>query len=113
MNPLPKVNDCQGCDACCLHMGYPAFVVGDTSTPAEPHWDLLPDDLKQELVAYIENYQSPPAGELDGPCFWLDHDSRLCKHHQYRPEVCRRFQVGSKECRDWRDFYRDRIHTGD
>ena len=113
MNPLPTVNDCHGCGACCLHMGYPAFIQGSDSQPAELHWTALPRELKQELMAYIADYQPPPAGELDGPCCWLDQATRLCKHHQDRPAVCRGFAVGSDGCLEWREFYGDRIQTGD
>ncbi len=113
MNRLPTVSDCHGCGVCCLHMGYPAFIQGSDSQPAEPHWNALPRQLKQELMAYIADYRPPPAGELDGPCFWLDQETRLCTHHQDRPAVCRDFTVGSDGCLEWREFYGDRIRTGD
>ena len=65
-------------------------------------------DLKADLLAYMASYQKP-AGPLDGPCVWFDHDTRQCKHHEHRPRVCRDFQVGSKDCLAWRDHYRDKI----
>jgi Fe-S-cluster containining protein len=133
---LPVANDCQGCGVCCLHMGYPTFIrsvpplsaeriaadpdlrrqAEDEQTrrqllagqAGEPYWEQLPDQLKQQLDDYIQSYQ-PPAGELDGPCIWLDRTSRRCKHHQYRPRVCRDFRVGSRGCQDWREHYRDLI----
>ncbi len=93
-------------------MGYPVYIQGAESIPAEPHWQTLPESLKRELLAYIDQYQSPPPGQLDGPCFWLDEGTRLCKHHSDRPEVCRRFAVGGKGCFQWRAFYRDKIEPG-
>ena len=65
----------------------------------------MPADLKSTLLAYIDSYQPPPQGELDGPCIWLDRESGLCKHHQFRPQVCREFQTGGRGCLDWRAVY--------
>lgn len=113
MKSLPTVVDCQGCGLCCLHMGYPAYIQGDGSRPAESNWLALPEPLKRDLLSYIGQYQPPAAGELDGPCCWLDEETRLCKHHQYRPDVCRKFDVGGKDCLDWRRFYQDKIVSGD
>ncbi len=102
---LPVINDCRNCGVCCLHMGYPAFMEPVESSHDAQYWRALPDHLKQELLDYIAACEAPPAGQLDGPCIWLDPDTRLCKHHEYRPRVCRDFEIGSKECRDWRKHY--------
>jgi len=110
---LPTVTDCRGCGACCLHMGYPAFIHGSRSQPDEPHWIRLPAELKSELLAFVDAYQPPAAGELDGPCCWLDSETRLCKHHEHRPNVCRNFAVASQGCLEWRDFYQENIATGE
>jgi Fe-S-cluster containining protein len=103
---LPTVTDCEGCGVCCLHMGYPAFVHGLESQDDEQHWTSLPSELKTELQRFIAEYAAPDAGQLDGPCFWLDPETRKCKHHRHRPRVCRDFQVGSQGCLDWRAEYR-------
>ncbi len=108
---LPTVSDCDGCGVCCFHMGYPEYIRQSGNQPDEEHWTSLPDDLKEELIRYIASYRKPPAGELDGPCFWLDMETRRCRHHQHRPNVCRDFQVGSKDCRAWRDHYQDQINN--
>ena len=106
--PLPTL-DCGNCGVCCLHMGYPSYVTGNESQPAESHWIDMPKDLKLELLSYIENYDAPSGGELDGPCCWYDPATRRCKHHQHRPNVCRSFVAGGQGCLDWREHYRDRI----
>ena len=108
---LPTIDDCNGCGVCCFHMGYPSYVTGSETQPAEPHWVSLPEDLRVELEEYVATYQPPKDGELDGVCFWLDPKTRLCKHHEYRPNVCRDFPVGGSGCRGWRDHYRDQIQT--
>ncbi len=69
----------------------------------------MPIDLKHELVDYIESYEAPPAGQLDGPCIWFDLQTRTCKHHEHRPSVCRDFEIGSSQCREWRKHYQEII----
>lgn len=102
---LPTVENCEGCGVCCLHMGYPAFIDGSGDTPAEIHWVQLPESLRRELIDFQSSYQHPPAGELDGPCVWLNQETGLCRHHEYRPNVCRDFEVGCTDCLGWRKHY--------
>ena len=106
---LPTIDDCQGCGVCCMHMGYPAFLTGNDQQPAEDAWTRLPDHLRSELQEVIENYQAPEPGQLDGPCVWLDLETRRCIHHTFRPRVCRDFSVGSRGCIEWREHYHDKI----
>lgn len=108
-NPLPTVSDCGGCGVCCLHMGYPEYIRGPDDQPIEEYWAAMPTELQDELIEYIAQYERPAAGELDGPCVWLDPKSRRCKHHEFRPRVCRDFQVGSKDCLAWREFYHEKL----
>ncbi|MEM9585891.1 MAG: YkgJ family cysteine cluster protein [Planctomycetota bacterium] len=101
-NEKPK--DCSGCCACCMHMGYPEYITGDPNHPDHGYWQSVPEDLKQQLIQYQASYQRPK-GEMDLPCVWLDQDTKQCRHHEYRPSVCRRFQVGCRDCLGWRDVY--------
>ena len=100
---LPTITDCEGCCACCLHMGYPAFVHDSPGQADEAHWTSLPRALKKELLDYIAEYEAPGPGQLDGACFWLDQETRRCKHHQHRPQVCRDFRIGGQDCLGWRE----------
>jgi Fe-S-cluster containining protein len=81
--------------------------------PGEPLWHQLPADLKQELETHMKQYRRPDYDgtleSFDGPCIWLDMETRMCKHHTHRPDVCRDFETGSKACLDWRKVYQDRI----
>ena len=92
-----------------MHMGYPAYLHDLQTQPDEVHWTNLPSELKEQLLRYIANYKPPREGELDGPCVWLNLDSRRCEHHEYRPQVCRDFDIGSQDCLDWRAHHRDSI----
>ncbi len=124
---LPIVESCVGCGACCFHMGYPAFNVPESElirgssvdiSIADPgsveyldrlRWNSLPDDLREDLQQVIKNYSAPTTGVLDGSCVWLDPETRLCRNHLHRPQVCRDFEIGCKKCHEWRVVYRDQI----
>ncbi len=129
------VDRCDGCGVCCLHMGYPAFMlpreeIGEDRIDQDPdcqallqagwtrqelqdgyegesHWHRLPADLKQQWIDYVRKYRSN--GDLDGPCFWLDPVTRKCRHHEFRPRVCRDFEIGSPACLQWRSHYQNQI----
>lgn len=134
---LHVIHDCEGCGVCCLHMGYPAFLLprepfdkeqikndpkcqelldrGWTEqelmdgSSGESYWHTLPAELKEDWIAFTDSYERP--GELDGPCFWFDKETRQCKNHEYRPRVCRDFEVGSELCHQWRREYSSIIKT--
>ncbi len=136
MTGLPIVENCHGCGVCCLQMGFPTFMLpakplSDDEIDADPklyerakdpnirkhlrdghpgesYWHTLPENLRSELLAYWED-QSENINQIDGPCIWLDPTTRLCKHHEYRPRVCRDFDINSLVCRQWRSHYRDLI----
>jgi Fe-S-cluster containining protein len=136
MTGLPIVDDCHGCGVCCLQMGFPTFMLpakplteveidADPELrqrakdpdirqhlldghPGESFWHNLPQHLRLELEEFWEVHAGK-TDSLNGPCIWLDQVTRQCKHHEYRPLVCRDFDVGSIECQEWREHYRDRI----
>ena len=81
--------------------------------PGESWWHELPDELKHPLLEHMRQYVRPDYNgtleSFDGPCIWLDMETRQCKHHQHRPNVCRDFETGCGECLQWRREYADRI----
>jgi Fe-S-cluster containining protein len=89
------------------------------SPPVEPHpafepdyscqgdWRRLPPELKAELEAYYLERKAgtvtSDAGRItpesgDRPCLWLDLSTRKCRHYEYRPDLCRKFEVGGDGC---------------
>lgn len=32
------------------------------------------------------------------PCLWFDTETRKCRHHDHRPQICRDFDVGNEHC---------------
>jgi Fe-S-cluster containining protein len=81
--------------------------------PGESYWHAMPKELKEEWSAHVAQYSKPEYGEdpstFDGPCIWLDMETRQCKNHEFRPRICRDFETGSPECLEWRSYYRDKI----
>lgn len=84
-----------------------------SGNPGEPHWHSMPDTLRAEWESFVGGYQVPVYGSspesFDGPCIWLDPDTRRCKNHAHRPRVCRDFSIGSAACQQWRAYYSDKI----
>ena len=141
-NSLPMIADCNGCGVCCFHMGYPAFILPRqpmtqqqidadpelvakikkaprlndellAGNPGESYWHDLPDDLRSQWQAYVDQYALPTYGDdpstFDGPCIWFDMETRQCQNHEHRPRICRDFETGSSECLSWREYYQDKI----
>ncbi len=110
---LPVIADCHGCGVCCLHMGYPPYIRPTADREGESWWYTLPETLRLEIDQVIASYQAPnydgTVENLDGPCCWFDLESKQCRHHLYRPNVCRDFETGSQRCQEWRKHYATRI----
>jgi Fe-S-cluster containining protein len=102
---LPTEADCKGCGACCRHVGHPMFKrYGGRTLPAEEPWRKLPRRLKREVLNHyrrlVREFRAglrPAVDDYGEPCTWLQADG-TCKHHEYRPEVCRDFEVGEEDC---------------
>ena len=76
---------CQRCGKCCKKMGLPPFVsvlfIHDEIAEVAPN---MPEELKAEVLA------TPYTEDANGvPCSWFDPETRLCRHWEYRPKVCR------------------------
>jgi Fe-S-cluster containining protein len=65
----------------------------------------LPPELREELLAYMYRVQFGPPIKGEQPCIWLDRRTRRCRHYDWRPEICRMFEVGSPACVNWRRKY--------
>lgn len=92
MAALPIVS-CDNCGACCMSMMFPPFDEEDGAIE-------LPSQIEEELISAIEagRNQVPGASRIGLPCFWLDTETRRCKHYEFRPGICRRFEPGNNIC---------------
>jgi len=86
------VLNCDGCGLCCMHMSSPPF--------HEEEWLVLPPNVRADYEAALD--ASADAWEVHGidarPCGWFDMVTRKCRHHEFRPEICRDFEVGGEAC---------------
>ncbi len=74
-----------------MAIGHPQFYRhGD-----DPHWRRLPASLQQQINAHIDQLVDIDLGE---PCIWLDLETRQCRHYDYRPQMCRDFEIGNPHC---------------
>lgn len=116
------VLDCKGCGACCRHMGTPPgyaayFPIKRNQVQQwaleSPDYEIfrsMPLELKRELRAYYDRVMAGKEPDrtldrpgVDVPCLWYDEASRTCKHHKYRPTVCREFEIGCDACLQHRE----------
>ena len=87
---LPIIETCAGCGACCEHMTAPPFRYGSETGEL---WN-LPKYLRNDLIRFRNDCPS-----LDGtPCRWLDPETKVCRHYEWRPRICRDFQFGGLNC---------------
>lgn len=75
-----------------MAIGHPQFY---RSTGNDPHWERLPEELKRIVNEHIASLTDVDIGQ---PCIWLDRQSRQCRHYDYRPQMCRDFEIGSPHC---------------
>ncbi len=97
--PVLPPKSCEGCGVCCFGIGSPVVLYASRPDYADPH-PFRPPNLPQDLIDEINLHFS---GLLRGQepqdcCLWFDHTTRLCKHHEYRPQVCRDYEIASREC---------------
>lgn len=99
---LPILN-CNDCGACCLHMRSPPHIVFLVDGVFQPqgadefgdyaHLMAAPEEATQAIIAGLGGGRPD-----ESPCSWLDLESKKCRWHGHRPDVCRAYEVGEKAC---------------
>lgn len=90
---------CEGCGLCCLGIGSPIVLYASRPGLGASH-PFRPAELPPELIEEIDEHF---AGLLRGQepqeqCLWFDPQTRRCKHYEYRPQVCRDYELGGRAC---------------
>lgn len=115
--PIPS---CDGCGVCCRFVaspGYGRFFPADgrevdpeaLAGPDHARLLAMPAQLRAELAAYYADPDRPAHGH----CWWFDAAAGRCRHHEHRPQVCRDFETGGRDCREIRAFVRLRGYNSD
>lgn len=92
-------DSCESCGLCCEGIGSPIVVYASRgSRSADPA--LRPADLPTELLAEIDEHFSGlhRGQEPQEACLWFDRAERRCRHYEWRPQVCRDYELGGDEC---------------
>lgn len=90
--------DCEDCGLCCEGVGSPVLLY--QTNPGTGANSLRPDDLPAELIEEIdEHFQGLARGEEPQEyCLWFDPERRACRHYQWRPQICRDYEMGGTSC---------------
>jgi len=92
-------DSCSDCGLCCEGIGSPILLYA-----TRPNWKAFhpyrPADLPKALSQEIDDHF---AGLLRGQepqarCLWFDPQTRRCKHYEYRPQICKDYELGGPQC---------------
>lgn len=97
MDALPVIDSCDGCGACCSLMMMPPFEDEDDAMYVPPELEAELDEVWQASLS------DPTLSRIGKPCFWFNVETRKCKHYEFRPAICRRFEIGNPICREDRE----------
>lgn len=90
---------CEGCGACCEGIGSPVLLYASRPTYGSSH-PYRPADLPAELIDEIDLHFSGlcRGQEPQERCLWFDPASRGCRHYEYRPQICRDYELAGRAC---------------
>ena len=63
--------------------------------------EAMPAEAREAIVRFWTAMELGEADQ-DGPCCWLDPETKECRWYEYRPSICREFPMGGEGCRSWR-----------
>jgi Fe-S-cluster containining protein len=109
--PLSVLESCDGCGACCFEQGAPPDYVALRLNPHFIHDPSFAEDaarltaLPAEAAQSLDDYLlavDTDGTPRNGVCVWFDHDTRRCRHYDFRPSTCRVFELNGAGCHIYR-----------
>lgn len=99
VDPVIRNSPCAGCGICCMHMSVPPY--------DEDEVELLEQNLPEvyadfKAVEAAREMQLRVVGTDYIPCGFFDMVTRKCRHHEHKPDICYRFEVGNDMCLEMR-----------
>jgi uncharacterized protein len=90
---------CDKCGLCCEGIGSPVALYA-TRRGLESDHPFRPLGLPQELIREIdEHFLGLFRGqEPQEQCLWYNPATRRCRHYEWRPQVCRDYELGGSAC---------------
>ncbi len=109
--PLLPPESCEGCGLCCEGIGSPVLLYASRTGLPNPH-PFRPAELPQRLIEEIDSHFAglTRGQEPQTLCLWYDINTRSCQHYEYRPQVCRDYELGGRACLQRR---RDELQRND
>jgi Fe-S-cluster containining protein len=97
--PMLEPDSCDECGLCCEGIGSPVLVYQSYRGPEGAH-PTRPADLPTELIAEIDDHflGLSRGQEPQDRCLWFDPVRRECRHYEWRPQVCRDYELGGRAC---------------
>lgn len=101
--PVLEPASCDGCGLCCEGIGSPVLLYQSYRGSDAAH-PMRPQGLPAELIAEIDDhFRGLSRGqEPQEQCLWFDPERRVCRHYEWRPPICRDYELGGQECLDRR-----------
>lgn len=99
MLPILGPESCEGCGLCCQGIGSPVLIYASRPGIGDPH-PSRPADLPPEFAAEIDEHFSGlvRGQEPQAQCLWYDAAGKRCRHYEFRPPVCREYELGGRAC---------------
>ncbi len=90
---------CDGCGLCCEGIGSPVVLYASRTGLPTPH-PFRPAELPQDLIEEIDIHFSglTRGQESQDRCLWFDPVVRACRHYEFRPQICRDYELGGRAC---------------
>ena len=94
-----KPETCNDCGLCCEGNGSPVVLyAANARYPSKhPH---RPVGIPQELIDEIDLHFTGlfRGQESQDRCLWFDAENRVCKHYEWRPQVCHEYELSGYAC---------------
>lgn len=97
--PLLPPDSCETCGLCCQGIGSPVLIYATRPGLPTPH-PFRPANLPQELIEEVDqNFAGLVRGqEPQERCLWFNPVTLKCQHYEYRPQVCRDYELAGRAC---------------
>ena len=80
-------------------MGHPRFFwTQERGSFVDQRWIDLPQPLVGEIEAHLKALGGDENADFGQACIWFDPQKKNCRHHEFRPQLCRDFEIGSEAC---------------
>lgn len=101
--PVLEPESCDGCGLCCEGIGSPVLLYQSYRGAGLPY-PMRPAGLPAELIAEIDDHflGLSRGQEPQERCLWFDPLRRVCRHYEWRPPICRDYELGGHACLEQR-----------